>query len=120
MVEGGVHKGYWYENDGVVTYPKGWHGWNMVNFHEEPGTWGGKSSKWTSVDLTWDDPTGTDDPDYIQWTYFQFPWSILPSKMGALNYRELTHQTYSAYPTDTPMEDDRYTGTQPYVWEDGA
>jgi hypothetical protein len=112
-------------DDGTVTYNGAWHMWNLVNIHERPGVWGEDAKQWTGVDCTWDDPVlvGSngeyiDEPDYIQWDYFHFPWSALPQTPGTNGYRAIDHRAYKPYPAEEPGEDLRYTGSTPYTWEE--
>ena len=115
-VTGFVHSGGT-ESDG--SFSRGRHIWNLVNLRETDGVYTESDSKWTLVDCTWDDPTGTSNVNYIRWDYFQIPWSEIPKTPGTHGYRELDHWAYAYYPTEAPADDERYTGSTPYTWEEG-
>ena len=70
-VTGFVHSGGT-ESDG--SFSRGRHIWNLVNLRETDGVYTESDSKWTLVDCTWDDPTGTSNVNYIRWDYFQISW----------------------------------------------
>lgn len=95
----------------------GLHAWNLVNFEDSPGDFSSDSSKWSIIDCTFDDPTGTSG-DYITWKHFCVRAADLPQPY-AKNSRTKNNYAF-IYPADTEScADYKYTGSTPYGWEVG-
>lgn len=93
----------------------GAHAWNLVSLTEPDGAYSEKAIKWTLVDVTYDDPSGMQS-NFGSWTYFQIPWSALPTSAEEYGYHTIDHRAYP-YPTEVPAYSAPYSGSTLYEWD---
>ena len=99
----------------VSSESNGNHMWNEVHYGQKKASQCTSSSDWSEMDVTWDDPTFSDQddsqhttpyPDYLRWKYFNVTTAWIESENSNTPHMRRppatgSNQLVSSYPTET-------------------